>query len=48
MALKTFTNPTLEASYISSEIKRLVAYTGEMLNYNDFAILRKLRAHIFA
>lgn len=42
MALKTFTNPTLEAGYISSEIKRIVAYTGEMLNYNDFAILRKL------
>lgn len=42
VALKTFTNPTLEAGYISSEIKRIVAYTGEMLNYNDVAILREL------
>lgn len=30
-----------EALFIAIEIKRLIAYTGGMLNYDDFAILRK-------
>lgn len=30
-----------EAAYIAVEIKRAVAYTGNLLNYGDFAILRE-------
>ena len=29
-----------EAEFIATEIKRLVAYTGGMLDWNDFVILR--------
>jgi len=40
--LKVFANPTIEASFIATEIKRMIAYSGGVLNYGDFAILRKL------
>lgn len=43
MTLKLFATPTIEASYIATEIKRMVAYSGEMLNYEDFAILCELQ-----
>ncbi|EKM83172.1 hypothetical protein AGABI1DRAFT_104902 [Agaricus bisporus var. burnettii JB137-S8] len=33
-----------EARYIASEIKRVVAYTGSLLNYRDFAILLRFTA----
>lgn len=36
-----FATPVVEASFISIEIKRLVAYSGGTLNYDDFAILRE-------
>ncbi|WVQ74660.1 hypothetical protein IAR50_004262 [Cryptococcus sp. DSM 104548] len=42
--LKTFSTPTIEASFISSEIKRLIAYSGGMLKYDDFAILLRYNA----
>ena len=37
-------NPQGEAAYIAGEIKRLIAHTGGMLNYNDFAILLRYNA----
>lgn len=36
-----------EARHIASEIKRVVAYTGSLLNYGDFAILREATYLIF-
>ena len=42
VCLKTFSTPVIEASFIATEIKRLVAYSGNVLNYGDFAILREL------
>jgi DNA helicase-2/ATP-dependent DNA helicase PcrA len=41
VTLKMFATPVIEASFISVEIKRLVAYSGGSLNYDDFAILRE-------
>lgn len=40
VTLKLFSTPVIEASFISTEIKRLIAYSGNVLNYDDFAILR--------
>lgn len=42
VTLKAFATPVMEASFISTEIKRLIAYSGETLNFGDFAILCKL------
>ena len=42
VTLKVFSTPVIEASFISTEIKRLIAYSGGVLNYGDFAILREL------
>lgn len=39
VCLKTFSTPVIEASFIATEIKRLIAYSGGVLNYGDFAIL---------
>ncbi|KAL1411641.1 ATP-dependent DNA helicase srs2 [Vanrija albida] len=44
VTLKQFATPVIEASYISTEIKRLVAYSGGMLKYDDFAILLRYNA----
>ena len=33
-----------EASYIAYEIKKAIAYSGNMLDYNDFAILLRYNA----
>lgn len=41
VTLKKMATPAIEASFISVEIKRLVAYSGGSLNYDDFAILRE-------
>jgi DNA helicase-2/ATP-dependent DNA helicase PcrA len=40
--LKSFSTPVIEASFIATEIKRMIAYSGDVLNYGDFAILCKL------
>lgn len=34
-------SPTVEANFISSEIKRMIAYSGGLLKHDDFAILRE-------
>ncbi|GAC76648.1 3'-5' DNA helicase [Moesziomyces antarcticus T-34] len=39
VVLKCHGSAQLEAAYIASEIKRLVAHSGGMLDYNDIAIL---------
>ncbi len=39
VVLKCHGSAQLEAAYIASEIKRLIAHSGGMLNYNDIAIL---------
>jgi DNA helicase-2/ATP-dependent DNA helicase PcrA len=39
VTLKTFSTPVIEASFIATEIKRLIAYSGGVLTYGDFAIL---------
>ncbi|SNX83194.1 related to ATP-dependent DNA helicase [Melanopsichium pennsylvanicum] len=39
VVLKCHGSAQLEAAYIASEIKRLIAHSGCMLNYNDFVIL---------
>jgi superfamily I DNA/RNA helicase len=39
VTLKTFSTPLMEASFIATEIKRLIAYSGGVLNYGDFGIL---------
>lgn len=44
VTLKTFSTPIIESSFIATEIKRLIAYSGGVLNWDDFAILRKLSA----
>ena len=38
--LKEFPSGPSEASGVALEIKRLIAYTGGLLKYKDFAILR--------
>ena len=42
VTLKTFSTPIIESSFIATEIKRMIAYSGGVLGYDDFAILRKL------
>ncbi|KIR55344.1 DNA helicase II/ATP-dependent DNA helicase PcrA [Cryptococcus gattii Ru294] len=44
VTLKVFGTPVIEASFISTEIKRLIAYSGGLLGYNDFAILLRYNA----
>ncbi|KAL7420030.1 ATP-dependent DNA helicase srs2 [Cryptotrichosporon argae] len=44
VTLKQFGSPVIEASFVATEIKRLVAYSGGMLNYADFAILLRTNA----
>ncbi|GAC96276.1 potential DNA repair helicase [Pseudozyma hubeiensis SY62] len=39
VVLKSHGSAQLEASYIASEVKRLVAHSGGMLDFNDFVIL---------
>ena len=39
--LKAFEREEQETGNIATEIKRLIAYTGGVLKYKDFAILRK-------
>lgn len=41
VTLKNFSTPVIEASFIATEIKRMIAYSGGALNYADFAILRE-------
>lgn len=31
-----------ESKFVAAEIKRLVAYSGGMLNWNDFVVLREI------
>ncbi|KAG8921353.1 hypothetical protein FRC02_000289 [Tulasnella sp. 418] len=42
--LRLTANEHAEADFISGEIKRLMAYSGGMLDYNDFAILLRYNA----
>ena len=42
VTLKPFSTPIIESSFIATEIKRLIAYSGGTLGYDDFAILCKL------
>ncbi|AUB27794.1 DNA helicase II/ATP-dependent DNA helicase PcrA [Cryptococcus neoformans] len=44
VTLKVFSTPVIEASFISAEIKRLIAYSGGLLRYDDFAILLRYNA----
>ncbi|AAW42599.2 ATP-dependent DNA helicase pcra, putative [Cryptococcus deneoformans JEC21] len=44
VTLKVFSTPVIEASFISTEIKRLIAYSGGLLRYDDFAILLRYNA----
>ncbi|KIR97562.1 DNA helicase II/ATP-dependent DNA helicase PcrA [Cryptococcus deuterogattii 2001/935-1] len=44
VTLKVFSAPVIEGSFISTEIKRLIAYSGGLLGYNDFAILLRYNA----
>ncbi|CAO1626024.1 unnamed protein product [Sympodiomycopsis kandeliae] len=44
VTLKKVASPTYEARFIATEIKRLVAYSGGMLNYNDFVVLLRYNA----
>jgi DNA helicase II / ATP-dependent DNA helicase PcrA len=39
--LLNFKSEQEEAPFIAHEIKKLVAYTGGMLNWGDFVVLRK-------
>ena len=38
--LHPFPSDQLEAASLAFEIKRLLAYSGGMLSFNDFAVLR--------
>lgn len=40
--LQVFTNEYQEATFIASEIKRLVACMGGLVDWNDFVVLRAL------
>lgn len=42
--LKRAENPTSEAAFVASEIKRLIAHSGGLLNYEDFVILLRYNA----
>ncbi|WVQ93444.1 hypothetical protein IAU59_000518 [Kwoniella sp. CBS 9459] len=44
VTLKVFSTPVIEASFIATEIKRLIAYSGGVLKYDDFAILLRYNA----
>ncbi|BEI85006.1 hypothetical protein CcaverHIS002_0504070 [Cutaneotrichosporon cavernicola] len=44
VTLKMLATPVVEASFIATEIKRLVAFSGGVLNYDDFAILLRYNA----
>ncbi|WVF65803.1 hypothetical protein IAT40_000540 [Kwoniella sp. CBS 6097] len=44
VTLKVFSTPVIEASFIATEIKRLIAYSGGILKYDDFAILLRYNA----
>ncbi|WWD16482.1 hypothetical protein CI109_100908 [Kwoniella shandongensis] len=44
VTLKVFSTPVIEASFIAWEIKRLIAYSGGVLGYDDFAILLRYNA----
>ncbi|WVQ79155.1 hypothetical protein IAT38_001251 [Cryptococcus sp. DSM 104549] len=44
VTLRVFGTPMIEASFIATEIKRLVAYSGGLLNWGDFAILLRYNA----
>ncbi|KAI0749394.1 P-loop containing nucleoside triphosphate hydrolase protein [Daedaleopsis nitida] len=37
--LRAFPMESVEAGFIAAEIKRVAAYSGEMLNWNDFVVL---------
>ena len=39
--LRLLQNEYAEGDFISSEIKRLIAYSGGILGWNDFSVLRK-------
>jgi DNA helicase-2/ATP-dependent DNA helicase PcrA len=38
---RSFPTEGPEAEFIAAEVKRLIAYSGGMLTYNDFAVLRE-------
>lgn len=40
VTLRKLDSAKQEAEYIAEEIKRLIAHSGNMLGYDDFAILR--------
>ncbi|EIW69008.1 hypothetical protein TREMEDRAFT_39321 [Tremella mesenterica DSM 1558] len=44
VTLKVFSTPVIEASFIATEIKRLIAYSGNVLNHGDFAVLLRSNA----
>lgn len=46
--LRNFGTEHEEASFIAREIKRLVAYTGGMLDWDDFVILCEFRHNCIA
>jgi DNA helicase-2/ATP-dependent DNA helicase PcrA len=41
VTLKSLFSAHIEAAYIAEEIKRLIAHSGNMLDHNDFAVLRE-------
>ena len=45
--LRTFSDETAEASFIAMEVKRVVAASGGMLNWNDFVVLRKCFPYLY-
>ncbi|KAN0063102.1 ATP-dependent DNA helicase srs2 [Thecaphora frezii] len=44
VVLKGNSSAPKEAMYISREIKRIIAYSGGLLNFNDFAVLLRFNA----
>lgn len=44
VVLKQFNSAQMEASFIATEVKRLVAHTGGLFDYDDFAILLRFNA----
>ncbi|KAL7279133.1 hypothetical protein ACG7TL_006973 [Trametes sanguinea] len=43
--LRVFPIEHVEAAFIAAEIKRLVAYSGGMLNWGDFVVLLRFNSH---
>lgn len=41
VTLRSHSDPEKEAHYITDEIRRLIAHSGNMLGHDDFAILRE-------